>query len=112
MSDSKDVVGGVEPDKPKRAPRTRKKVEGKPENVIESPSASAVGETPKTSARSSRQPQKIAVYSEKNMYWPGNGRVEKGYSIMTASTAKKWIDRGWIRQATPEEVASEYGISL
>lgn len=53
---------------------------------------------------------KIAIHSEKNMHWNGIGRISKGYNIVTKEAAEKWLTRKGIRQATPEEVASYYGL--
>ena len=53
---------------------------------------------------------KVAVYSTKNVDWPGVGRVSKGYNIVTKEQADKWTTRNHIRIATPEEVAGEFGL--
>jgi hypothetical protein len=52
----------------------------------------------------------IAVYSEKNLHWPGVGSLLRGYSILPASVADKWVSRNRnVRLATPEEIAQEFG---
>jgi hypothetical protein len=53
---------------------------------------------------------KVALHSDKNMHWNGIGRISKGYNIVTKEAAEKWLTRKGIRQATPEEVASYYGL--
>lgn len=53
---------------------------------------------------------KIAIYSEKNMHWNGIGGISKGYNIVTKEAAVKWLSRKGIREATPQEVASYYGL--
>jgi len=53
---------------------------------------------------------KVAILSEKNVYWSGVGRVSKGYNIVTKEAADKWLTRKGIREATPQEVASHYGL--
>lgn len=53
---------------------------------------------------------KIAVYSEKNMHWAAIGKVDKGYNIVTKEAAEMWLTRKGIRKATPEEVATHYGL--
>jgi hypothetical protein len=53
--------------------------------------------------------EKVAVYSTKNVTWPGVGKVYKGYNIVTKEQAEKWSARDHIRIATPEEVAQEFG---
>lgn len=54
--------------------------------------------------------EKVALYSEKNINWNGIGRMSKGYNIVTKEAAKKWLTLRGIREATPEEVASHYGL--
>ena len=53
--------------------------------------------------------EKVAIFSEKNVYWEGVGRVDKGYNIVTAEAGKKWLTRKFIRLATPEEIKQEFG---
>lgn len=53
---------------------------------------------------------KTAIYSDRNMHWNGVGGITKGYNIVTKEAAQKWLTRKGIRQATPEEVASHYGL--
>jgi hypothetical protein len=52
---------------------------------------------------------KVAVWSDKNVRWSGVGALVKGYNIVTKEAAEKWLSRGGIREATPEEVATHYG---
>lgn len=60
--------------------------------------------------KESKLEEKVAIHSEKNMHWNGIGRISKGYNIVTKEAAEKWLTRKGIRQATPEEVASYYGL--
>lgn len=53
--------------------------------------------------------EKIALLSEKNVFWEGVGRVGKGYNIVDAEEGKKWLTRNFIRLATPEEIKQEFG---
>lgn len=53
---------------------------------------------------------KVAIYSTKNVSWPGNGSVVKGYNIVSQEQADKWATRSHIRIATPQEVAQEFGL--
>ncbi len=53
--------------------------------------------------------EKIAVYSEKNLYWHGLGNLDKGYNIITKEAAEKWLKHRSVREATPKEVATYYG---
>jgi hypothetical protein len=52
---------------------------------------------------------KVAVWSKGNIRWTGVGDLSKGYNIVTKEAAEKWLSRGGIRKATPEEVATHYG---
>jgi hypothetical protein len=51
----------------------------------------------------------VAIYSSKNVSWPGVGKVLKGYNIVTKAISEKWLQRDHIRIATPEEVARDFG---
>jgi hypothetical protein len=52
----------------------------------------------------------VAIYSSKNIYWSGVGKILKGYNIVERHNAEKWITKPGIRIADPEEVAKEYGL--
>lgn len=54
-------------------------------------------------------PNRTAVWSDKNIRWQGVGSLVKGYNIVTKEAAEKWLSRDGIREATPEEVATHYG---
>lgn len=64
-----------------------------------------------TAAKKISQPSKVAVYSSGNIFHPIHGRISKGYNILDPETAKTWMEiSDKIREATPEEVASAYGV--
>jgi hypothetical protein len=44
------------------------------------------------------------------MAWSVVGRINKGYNIVTKEAAEKWLSRKGVREATPEEVATHYGL--
>lgn len=51
----------------------------------------------------------VAVYSERNLYKYELGELSKGYSILPAAKADKWVaSTKKVRIATPEEVARYY----
>lgn len=52
----------------------------------------------------------VAIYSPKNIYWSGVGKILKGYNIVERHNAEKWLTKPGIRIAPPEEVAKEYGL--
>jgi hypothetical protein len=53
--------------------------------------------------------EKVALFSNKNVYWPGLGKILKGYNIVKKDLSAQWLTLSYIREATPEEVAREYG---
>lgn len=72
----------------------------------------AIGTSEKTSKPSAKAgPKKttVAIFSERNVSWIGVGTVSKGYNIVTKEEAAKWLTRNHVREATPEEVAAEFG---
>lgn len=56
-----------------------------------------------------KEPEKVAVWSNKNIRWTGVGTLTHGYNIVTKEAAEKWLSREGIRKATPEEVSTYYG---
>ncbi len=53
--------------------------------------------------------EKVALFSERNVFWEGVGRIGKGYNITDAKDAEKWLTRKFVRLATPEEIKQEFG---
>ena len=56
-----------------------------------------------------KEPEKVALWSSKNMRWGGTGYLEKGYNLVIKEVADKWLTRNGVREASPEEVAAHYG---
>jgi hypothetical protein len=52
---------------------------------------------------------KVALFSEGNIFWNGVGEVVKGYNIVTKEVSEKWLTHKKVRIATPQEVAKHYG---
>lgn len=52
---------------------------------------------------------KVALHSTKSVRWEEVGAIAKGYNIVTKAQADKWLTRGHIRIATPEEVKKAFG---
>jgi hypothetical protein len=52
---------------------------------------------------------KVAIFSESNIFWNGVGEVIKGYNIVTKEVSEKWLTHKKVRIATPQEVANYYG---
>lgn len=64
---------------------------------------------PKKKEPSAETPKDVAVYSERNLYKYELGELSKGYSILPAAKADKWVaSTKKVRIATPEEVARYY----
>lgn len=53
--------------------------------------------------------EKIALHSTKSVRWEEVGSISKGYNIVTKAQADKWLTRGHVRIATPEEVKKAFG---
>ena len=99
-----------------------------PENVIEAPKpvevaglgpvengaigSSKVLKTPKPAAKVTKPAveDKVAVFSERNVTWQGVGKLYRGINIVTKEASEKWVERPYVRIATPQEVAKEYGL--
>jgi hypothetical protein len=62
------------------------------------------------SAKAGPKKPTVAIYSDRNVSWIGVGKVSKGYNIVTKEQAEKWLTRNHVREATPEEVASQFGV--
>ena len=54
--------------------------------------------------------EKVALFSTKNVTWSGVGSVVKGYNIVSKADSEKWLKRGHIRLATPQEIKEEYDL--
>jgi hypothetical protein len=130
--ESEDVIEAVEPEeklaeevKPedKPAPEAETNVILAEEPVEELPAITYVengvigtGTVKKKATAKKTQPEveedpgnTLAVYSLKNLHWPGVGSLLRGYSVIPAKTAEKWVSRNKnVRLATPEEVAEEF----
>ena len=53
--------------------------------------------------------EKVALHSTKSVRWEEVGSITKGYNIVTQAQADKWLTRGHVRIATPEEVQKAFG---
>lgn len=64
---------------------------------------------PKKKETAAETRKDVAVYSERNLYKYELGELSKGYSILPAAKADKWVaSTKKVRIATPEEVARYY----
>jgi len=53
--------------------------------------------------------EKVALHSTKSVRWEEVGSISKGYNIVTKAQANKWLTRGHVRIATPEEIQKAFG---
>lgn len=99
------------------AKATKKRSDGDGTDSVGAIETGAIGVTksaPKKKTVNQTAPKKekepvVALYSSKNVVWESVGKVDKGYNIVTKAAAEKWLTRSHIREATPEEIAREYG---
>ena len=52
--------------------------------------------------------EKVAIYSNKNLFKNGLGELKIGYNIVTKEASDFWVTHKAVRTATPEEVAQAY----
>lgn len=95
---------------------TTKKSAKKADSSIGQTDSGAIGITDKPAeahhkAKVVQQSKKadVAIHSTRSVVWPGVGKVEKGYNIVSKDVADQWLKRNHIRQVTPEELAQEFG---
>jgi hypothetical protein len=55
------------------------------------------------------EPEKVALYSTRNIHWNGLGALAVGYNIVSKEASEKMVTHKAVRIASPEEVASYYG---
>jgi hypothetical protein len=71
-----------------------------------------VAKTPKAPKKSEptklKHDDTVAIFSTRNVHWEGVGRLSTGYNIVSKEAAEKWLTRGHVRSASPEEVAREF----
>lgn len=53
---------------------------------------------------------RVALFSSRNLSWAGVGKISKGFNFVTREVADKWLVHKAVREASPEEVASHYGV--
>lgn len=98
------------------AKATKKRSDGGGTDFVGTIETGAIGVTKSTPQKKTTKaaPKKdeeptVAIHSTKNVVWEGVGKVAKGYNIVSAAHAEKWLTRSHVREATPEEIAREYG---
>jgi len=95
------------PNKPGSGGKKKSSLGGTADNEV---IGSAGAERPaKATPKAGPKKATVALYSDRNVSWNGVGKLEKGYNIVSKEQAARWLTRNHVREATPEEVASEYG---
>lgn len=52
---------------------------------------------------------KVAIFSNRNVYADGYGNINMGYNIIGNKHAEFWLQQKGIRLATPEELMEAFG---
>ena len=108
QAEDKKVINYGDSSPKKRVPTSNTRPDEN--NVVTVGSANTFKNKKESSSVKTSTGEKVAVYSEKNMNWSAIGRVSKGYNIVTKEAAEMWLTRKGVRKATPEEVATHYGL--
>jgi hypothetical protein len=51
----------------------------------------------------------VAIFSDRNLVWPGFGKLVKGYNFVPKADSAKWLTLDGVREATPEEIKTNLG---
>lgn len=81
------------------------------QGVLISPQPAKVQTTPKPEPRPEMDETKVALYVSRNLAWNGVGKLSQGFNFVSREVADKWLTLRAVREASPEEVASHYGIN-
>lgn len=108
QAEDKNVIGSEKTLVKKRVPTSNTRPDEN--NVVTVGSANTFRKDKESLSEKTKADNKIALYSEKNMSWSAIGKVGKGYNIVTKEAAEMWLTRKGVRKATPQEVATHYGL--
>jgi len=100
------VIGSETAEKPKRVPTSSMKTND--DNTITISSGDR--KPAKKEVVEEVEEEKVVLFSPKNLRWNMLGTLVKGYNVVTKEAAEKWTTLKGIREASPEEVASYYGL--
>ena len=53
-------------------------------------------------------PSKVAIFSQRNLYADGFGKINVGYNIVPKKYVDFWLSQRGVRLATPDEVAEAF----
>jgi len=81
------------------------------QGVLISPQPAKVKTVPKPEVKPQDDPSKVAIYAPRNLAWNGVGKLTQGFNFVTKEEANKWLTLRSVREASPEEVASHYGVN-
>jgi hypothetical protein len=78
------------------------------DGVISSGRADKLNQQKPSKKKKVAKKETIAIFSSKNVTWQGVGKVYRGYNIVEKEAGEKWLTRGHIRLATPDEIKQEF----
>lgn len=58
----------------------------------------------KKTQKAHAKPEAVAIFSTRNVTWPGVGKVYRGFNIVSKEEADQWLTRDHCRIATPAEI--------
>ena len=64
---------------------------------------------PKPKAPAAEKSDTVALFSSRNIAWQGVGKLVKGYNLVSADAAEKWLTLDAVRSANPEEIKTNLG---
>ena len=105
VEEDQKIISG--PEKPKRKPASN--IKNNEDGIFGSKAADRSFKKIIENNDEKKENSKVALWSNKNIRWDGIGTLKKGYNIVSKEASAKWLTRGGIRTATPEEVATHYG---
>jgi hypothetical protein len=80
-------------------------------NPIEDPIPTESAIKKESPKNDKKEPTTVAVFSEGKMFHPNLGRLDRGYNFVSPELAEKWMTiSNRVREATPQEVASAFGV--
>jgi hypothetical protein len=107
LQDKENRQNQVKSETKAKGGKKKSSMQGAEDGIIKS----ATADRPKKTTTSTKpKKETVAIYSDRNVSWVGVGKIVKGYNIVTPAQAEQWLTRNHVRKATPEEVASQFGV--
>lgn len=106
-TEGNNVITSVKPSGIPSDPSATSNAQG----VLISPQPAKVQTVPKPEPKPEEDETKVALYVSRNLAWNGVGKLSQGFNFVSREVADKWLTLRAVREASPEEVASHYGIN-